>query len=81
MFDALVDVTLRIAKIKAGQMMDLIYDVPQEYICPETEDLAQLNPTDDPVPPLEEAFSPTMRICRSDEIQSQDGLDSRHGRP
>ena len=36
-----------IANLEAGEMMDLIYEVPQEDIHHETEDHAQINSTED----------------------------------
>lgn len=78
--DGLKDVTVRLNNFKPGELMNLIDDGPQEYVQPEPEDNAQLNPTEDRVTPLEGALSPNKRLNNSNEMHSQDVLGEIHGR-
>ena len=78
--DGVKEVTLRIANIKAGEVMDLIDDDPEDHIRQETEHFARPEPTYDRVTPLEGALSLCTRISESDEMDSQDGLINVHGR-
>ena len=60
-------------------MIDLIDDGPQEDIYPETEDHAQLNPTEDRVTSLEGAFRTSTRVYDSEEMHLQDDLFAVQG--
>lgn len=77
--DGLKEFTIRIANIKAVEVINLIYDGPEDQMHEETEDFVQPEPTEDLVTPLEWALNPRMRIYEKDEIESQDGLVNVYG--
>ena len=80
LLDGLKEDTLRIANIKAGEVIDLIDDGPDDQIHQEIEYCVQPEPTEDRVTPLERALSPSTRISERDEIESQDVLVNVHVR-
>ena len=77
--DGLRDFTLFIANIKAGEVMVLIGDGPEQDIHHETEKYAQIESTEDRVSLLEGAVSQSKRLNESDKRHSQEGLLNAHG--
>ena len=65
--DGLKEVTLRIANIKAGELIDLLDDGPEELIHQESDEFVQPEPTEDRVTSLQGTLSPSTRIYQSDE--------------